>query len=68
LITQVEEKSVELRQLLAAGIVTAAFPGAVALAQAAAPAVAAAAVTAAADELVELEAITVTARRRDEEW
>jgi iron complex outermembrane receptor protein len=59
---------VELRYLLAAGIISAALPGAATLAQDAAPlAVTAAASTAAVEELEELEAVTVSARRREEE-
>src|SRR5690606_26712774 len=50
-----------------AGMVTIGLPGAAALAQEAPLPVTAAAVTAAADEVVELDTVTVTARRRDEE-
>jgi len=58
---------VELRYLLAAGIVLTALPGAAALAQEAPPLAVSAAVSAAIADDEELEAVTVTARRRDEE-
>ncbi|HWL63174.1 MAG TPA: TonB-dependent receptor [Steroidobacteraceae bacterium] len=57
----------ELRYLLAAGIVSTALPGATVLAQEAVPLTVAAAVSAAIAEDEELDAVTVTARRRDEE-
>lgn len=55
----------EFRYLLAAGIV--ALPVMAAVAQEIAPIAAAATVAASTDEVQELEAVTVTARRRDEE-
>jgi iron complex outermembrane recepter protein len=58
---------VNFRQLLAAGIVTAALPGAANSADQSVPLAVAAAVTTAAPQDVELEAVTVTARRRNEE-
>ncbi len=58
----------ELRHLLAAGLITAGMPATAVLAQQpAAPATVAAAVAATTGGLEELDTITVTARRRDEE-
>jgi iron complex outermembrane receptor protein len=60
------EVKVELRYLLAAGLVSS-MPLAAVQAQDAVPQTVAAAVSAATDQLQELDTVTVTARRRDEE-
>jgi iron complex outermembrane receptor protein len=65
-----QERSVNLRKLLAAGIVTAVLPGSVVLAGEAELAVSAAATTPGASAAVatdEIEEVKVTARRREEE-